>query len=123
VGKIGKQQGLQYPRSRSLQQRMMRYDSSAAAHSSSSLFQLLAATADYSHADQHSHPQLAALAKSNVELDRGMRVAEDGWRVALARLLQPELTAKSDVLVGVPPPVTTAAGDGDASVVPPWHWA
>jgi hypothetical protein len=65
------------------------------------LFSILAATADYSHQHDHSHPELAGLAKTNVELDRGMYMQESGYQVALVRLLQPELTAKSDVLVGI----------------------
>jgi hypothetical protein len=65
------------------------------------LFSILAATADYSHQEDHSHPELAGLAKTNVELDRGVCMREAGYQVALVRLLQPELTAKSDVLVGV----------------------
>jgi hypothetical protein len=65
------------------------------------LFSILAATADYSHQEDHSHPELAGLAKTNVELDRGVCMQEAGYQVALVRLLQPELTAKSDVLVGV----------------------
>lgn len=67
----------------------------------SGLFSILAATADYSHQDDHSHPELAGLAKTNVELDRGMCMQESGYKVALVRLLQPELTAKSDVLIGI----------------------
>jgi hypothetical protein len=66
-----------------------------------SLFGILAASADYSHQDTHSHPELASLAKTNVEWDRGMCMVESGYQVTLVRLLQPELTAKSDVLVGV----------------------
>lgn len=65
------------------------------------LFSLLAATADYSHQEDHSHPELGGLAKTNVEWDRGMCMRESGYDVALVRLLQPELTAKNDVLVGV----------------------
>lgn len=65
------------------------------------LFSILAATADYSHQEDHSHPELAGLAKTNVELDRGVCMQEAGYQAALVRLLQPELTAKSDVLVGV----------------------
>lgn len=64
------------------------------------LFSILAATADFSHQEDHSHPELAALAKMNVELDRGIGMQEAGYRVGLCRLLQPHLTAKSDVLVG-----------------------
>lgn len=68
------------------------------------LFSILAATADYSLQDHHSHPQLAGLAKTNVELDRGVCMREVGYDVALVRLLQPELlSAKSDVLVGLHP--------------------
>jgi hypothetical protein len=66
------------------------------------LFSLMAQAADYSHQEDHSYPDLAALAKSNVELDRGLGMAEAGYSTALVRLLQPELTAKSDVLVGAP---------------------
>jgi hypothetical protein len=78
------------------------------------MFQLLAAAADFSHTRGHSHPQLAALAKANVELDRGMGMAEGGYRVALVRLLQPALTAKADVLVGLP---AHAVGGGFG-----WPW-
>lgn len=66
------------------------------------VFKLLAQAADYSHQEQHGYPALAALAKSNVEFDRGRGMSEQGYAVQLVRLLQPELTAKSDVLVGMP---------------------
>jgi hypothetical protein len=75
--------------------------SSSQQEQSRNLFGILAASADYSHQDTHSHPELASLAKTNVEWDRGMCMVESGYQVALVRLLQPELTAKSDVLVGV----------------------
>lgn len=66
------------------------------------LFSLLAQAADYSHQEHHGYPELAALAKSNVEFDRARSMIESGYAVVLVRLLQPELTAKSDVLVGAP---------------------
>jgi hypothetical protein len=58
--------------------------------------------ADYSHRDNHSHPELAQLAKANIELDRLLAAAEGGYSTALLRLLQPAMTTKADVLVGVP---------------------
>eukprot|EP00878_Enallax_costatus_P013255 GHUV01013857.1.p1 GENE.GHUV01013857.1~~GHUV01013857.1.p1 ORF type:complete len:460 (+),score=137.22 GHUV01013857.1:1668-3047(+) len=64
------------------------------------IFSLLAQAADYSHQEEHGYPELAALAKSNVEFDRGRSMSEAGYDVEFVRLLQPELTAKSDVLVG-----------------------
>lgn len=116
VGKVNRRSSgqagvvLQYPRSRSLQQHI---GALAARHGAppGDGFALLAATADYSHADQHSHPELAALAKANVEMDRGERMAEQGFRTALVTLLQPELTAKSDVLLGAPLDASGAAVD------------
>ncbi|KAF6251681.1 hypothetical protein COO60DRAFT_1674803 [Scenedesmus sp. NREL 46B-D3] len=47
------------------------------------LFSLMAQAADYSHQEDHSYPDLAALAKSNVELDRGLSMAEAGYSTAL----------------------------------------
>lgn len=44
----------------------------------------------------------AAGLQSNIELDRSMAALEDGYSTALVKLLQPELTTKSDVLVGAP---------------------
>ncbi len=66
------------------------------------LYALLASAADYSHAEGHGYPALAAAAKATVEADRGLAAAETGAWVTLVRLLAPQLTAKSDVLVGVP---------------------
>ena len=58
--------------------------------------------ADYSHRDNHSHPELAQLAKANIEMDRLLAAAEVGYSTALLRLLQPAMTTKADVLVGAP---------------------
>ncbi len=44
----------------------------------------------------------AALAKCALELDRTEAMREAGFLVALSRLLQPQLTAKSDLLIGAP---------------------
>lgn len=84
-----------------LQQAVLRAASSRADRCQG-VFTLLAQAADYSHQEEHGYPELAALAKSNVEFDRGCSMSELGYAVQLVRLLQPELTAKSDVLVGVP---------------------
>jgi hypothetical protein len=40
--------------------------------------------------------------QENIELDRAMASQEAGFRVQLLKLRQPELTTKSDVIVGVP---------------------
>uniref|UniRef100_A0A383V6D5 Methyltransferase domain-containing protein n=1 Tax=Tetradesmus obliquus TaxID=3088 RepID=A0A383V6D5_TETOB len=88
------------------------------------LFSLMAQAADYSHQEDHSYPDLAALAKSNVELDRGLSMAEAGYSTALVRLLQPELTAKADVLLGLPAAgarQVTAAGSASSAFS--WVWA
>ena len=66
------------------------------------LYVRLARAADYSHQEQHGYFDLAARAKSNLELDRSRRMEERGYQSWLVRLLQPELTAKSDVIVGIP---------------------
>jgi hypothetical protein len=91
------------------------------------LFSLMAQAADYSHQEDHSYPDLAALAKSNVELDRGLGMAEAGYSSALVRLLQPELTAKSDVLVGVPAVLASGVrSEAEPGGVAPgfgWTWA
>eukprot|EP00775_Hariotina_reticulata_P004597 gene4597-4851_t len=66
-------------------------------------YEVLAQAADYSHVDGHGYPELAAVAKSVVEFDRQLVMLESGYRASLVRLLQPQLTSKSDVLVGAPP--------------------
>jgi hypothetical protein len=38
----------------------------------------------------------------NVELDRAMAAREEGYHAALLKVLQPNLTTKSDIIVGVP---------------------
>jgi hypothetical protein len=40
--------------------------------------------------------------QANIELDRAKAAEEAGFRVAMLKLRQPELTTKSDVIVGVP---------------------
>ena len=40
--------------------------------------------------------------RANIELDRAMAAEEAGFRVGLMKVRQPELTTKSDVIVGVP---------------------
>jgi hypothetical protein len=88
------------------------------------LFSLMAHAADYSHQEDHSYPDLAALAKSNVELDRGLSMAEAGYSATLVRLLQPDLTAKSDVLVGVPAAgAREVAAAGTAVSALSWTWS
>jgi hypothetical protein len=66
------------------------------------LYARLARAADFSHQKQHGYFDLAAAAKSNLELDRSRSMQERGYSSRLVRLLQPQLTAKSDVIVGVP---------------------
>jgi len=78
-------------------------EAAAAGADAGGAYAALARAADFSHADGHGYSQLAAAAKTNVELDRGLALAEAGYRVALVRLLQPQLTAKSDMLVCAPP--------------------
>jgi hypothetical protein len=108
-----------------LQQAVLQSDSRS--QQCRALFSLMAQAADYSHQEDHSYPDLAALAKSNVELDRGLSMAEAGYSTALVRLLQPELTAKSDVLVGAPGVLAgvgqdkTAAGGVGSEFG--WTWA
>jgi hypothetical protein len=98
------------------------------AEQSMGLFAVLAQAADYSHVEDHGYPELAAVAKSVVELDRQLGMVESGYSTSLVRLLQPELTSKSDVLVGAPTcslldlqhlPSDRAAVD----VGPDWHTA
>jgi SAM-dependent methyltransferase len=73
-----------------------------AASTPAALFARLARVADFSHTEDHGYPELAAAAKAHVELDRGLAAGEAGYAWRLARLPQPELTAKSDVLLGWP---------------------
>ena len=40
--------------------------------------------------------------QANIELDRALAAAEGGYHVQLLKLRNPELTTKSDVIVGVP---------------------
>jgi hypothetical protein len=107
-----------------LQQAVLQLSSSS--QQRQALFSLMAQAADYSHQEDHSYPDLAALAKSNVELDRGLSMAEAGYSTALVRLLQPELTAKSDVLVGVPAAgsrmVMAAGGAAQGLHTLSWAW-
>lgn len=65
-------------------------------------FNVVARAADYSHQEDHSYHELAAIAKANVELDRCTAMAEKGYVSVLMKLMQPQLTAKSDVVVGLP---------------------
>lgn len=71
-------------------------------------YEALARAADYSHRDlaaagsSSSYSHTAVLAKSNLELDRAQAMAEEGYATAMVRLLQPSLTSKVEVLVGVP---------------------
>mmetsp|Transcript_25643 Transcript_25643/g.81427 ORF Transcript_25643/g.81427 Transcript_25643/m.81427 type:complete len:125 (+) Transcript_25643:2-376(+) len=69
-------------------------------------FEALAKAADYSHASHHDHPDLAQLAKANIEMDRSRATVEAGYRSVLTRLLRTDEfgAAKSDVIIGVPPP-------------------
>eukprot|EP00892_Ulva_mutabilis_P001002 jgi/Ulvmu1/10902/UM007_0079.1 len=65
-------------------------------------FTTLARAADISHVESHAAPALAVAAKANIELDRAMAAAEAGYHVQLVKLRSPELTTKSDIIVGVP---------------------
>lgn len=98
---------LQYPRSGWMVQGLLAASSSRqqahpAPAAAGAAFAALARAADFSHAEGHGYAGLAALAKSNLELDRVCGMAESGYDCCLVKLLQPGLTAKSDVLVGVP---------------------
>jgi SAM-dependent methyltransferase len=66
------------------------------------LFGSIAKVADFSHTEDHGYPELACAAKAHVELDRALAAGEAGYEWRLARLPMPELTAKSDVVVGWP---------------------
>lgn len=57
--------------------------------------------------------QLARACKAILELDRARASREKGYNVALLKLLDPGLTAKYHVLVGLPG--NTQANDGQLS--------
>ena len=72
-------------------------------------FGLMAKVGDISHGQAHSRgcflpgsEAIARACKAHLEADRGRRMEEVGFRVALTRLLQAELTGKGELLAGVP---------------------
>lgn len=88
-------------------------------HSPDDLFAAMARAGDISHGEAHSdgtagkthlHAHEARLCKGHLELDRNMCMREQGYRTAMLRLIQAELTGKSDLLVGAPTE-TLAAGN------------
>lgn len=89
-------------------------------------FLAISRAADISHNALHSHPHLAKLAKTNIELDRSMAAAEVGYHAALLQLLEPELhSCKAEVLVGVPsegiaPADSLQIGSKDRQFAWPW---
>ena len=75
------------------------------------LFAAMARAGDISHGEAHTqntaglthpHAHEARLCKCHLELDRNMCMQEAGYQTALMKLLQSELTGKSELLVGVP---------------------
>mmetsp|Transcript_9010 Transcript_9010/g.15249 ORF Transcript_9010/g.15249 Transcript_9010/m.15249 type:complete len:565 (-) Transcript_9010:95-1789(-) len=83
------------------------------------LFAAMARAGDISHGEAHSlstvgqnhlHAHEARLCKGHLELDRNMCMQEQGYQTTLLRLIQAELTGKSDLLVGAPSEVVAAGG-------------
>jgi hypothetical protein len=62
--------------------------------------------------------------QENLELDRAMAAKEAGYCSALLKLLQPELTTKADMIVGVPKAhLDTGAASSDALRLSfSWPW-
>lgn len=99
----------------------------ASSDDSLTAFLAISRAADISHSALHSHPHLAKLAKTNIELDRSMAATEVGYHAALLQLLEPELhSCKAEVLVGVPSEMVRSVGvtkqDSEHNPLFAWPW-